>query len=153
MKLISGRATRMPTPPHPHDDEIETLDRLIIAMLRLRFHLDTTAAGIGLSAPQAHALLRLGEPLRLGEIAGQMHCEPSHITGIADALEQRGLAVRQPDPADRRAKQLIATLEGHELRRKFIAGLLQDMPVLSPLNPADRATLLTLLRTADTTIP
>ncbi|SDG88412.1 DNA-binding transcriptional regulator, MarR family [Sinosporangium album] len=133
----------------PQDDEVESLTRLIVVMARLRTHLETSAAAIGLSPPQAHVLLRLGNPLRLGEIAGQMHCEPSHITGIADELEQLGLAERQPDPADRRAKQLVATQRGHEMRQRFIVHLLKNTPILSALTADQRVTLLDLLRSAD----
>src|ERR1700731_3150462 len=49
------------------------------------------------------ALHLIDGPLAMKELGQRMHCDPSFVTGIADMLEERGLAVRDPDPPDRRA--------------------------------------------------
>ena len=56
----------------------------------------------GLSFPLAH-VLRLIDPERprpLGELADLLACDASNVTALADRLESKGLAERQPDPAE-----------------------------------------------------
>ncbi|MFF4195516.1 MarR family winged helix-turn-helix transcriptional regulator [Nonomuraea sp. NPDC001831] len=132
--------------PDPEGQEI--VERLFAADAALRAHFDETAAAVGLTVPQAHTLLQLGQPLRMGQIAGQLHCEPSHVTGIADALEQCGFLRREPDPADRRAKRLVLTESGQELRGRLLARLFERAPIISVLDDDQRTALLSLLRLA-----
>lgn len=56
-----------------------------------------------------------GEPLRLSELADRLRIAPRSATEVVDALEQHGLVVRRPDPADRRATCVVATGEGERL--------------------------------------
>ncbi|MEU1723292.1 MarR family transcriptional regulator [Nonomuraea sp. NPDC005692] len=126
----------------------EIVERLFAADAALRAHFDETAAAVGLTVPQAHTLLQLGQPLRMGQIAGQLHCEPSHVTGIADALEQCGFLRREPDPDDRRAKRLVLTDSGRELRGRLLGRLFERAPIISVLDDDQRTTLLSLLRLA-----
>ncbi|SEM93772.1 MarR family winged helix-turn-helix transcriptional regulator [Nonomuraea pusilla] len=135
--------------PDPEGQEI--VERLFAADAALRAHFEETAAAVGLTVPQAHTMLQLGQPLRMGQIAGQLHCEPSHVTGIADALEQCGFLRREPDPDDRRAKRLVLTASGQDLRGRLLAYLFERAPIISVLNPDQRTALLSLLRLAQST--
>ena len=51
-------------------------------------------------------------------LAARCFSAKSHISGLVSALEQRGLARREPDPADARAKCLHLTPEGEALARR-----------------------------------
>ena len=59
----------------------------------------------------------------MGEIAEELRCDPSNVTGIADALEARGLARRRPSEADRRVKALELTAKGERLRQRAMGEL------------------------------
>ncbi|MDA3629127.1 MarR family transcriptional regulator [Saccharopolyspora sp. WRP15-2] len=117
-------------------------------MARLREHLDSAAADVGLSLPHAHTLLRLEQPERMGELAATLHCEPSHVTAIADLLQAEGLLERQPDPADRRAKLLVLTAKGEKLRERLLKRLGVGFPIASELDAGQRDALVQLLRAA-----
>ena len=61
------------------------------------------------------ALHRLDCPMAMKDLGQRMHCDPSFVTSIADMLEQRGLATRESDPADRRVKRIALTPAGSTL--------------------------------------
>ncbi|MGW5648931.1 MarR family winged helix-turn-helix transcriptional regulator [Saccharopolyspora sp. NPDC003752] len=121
---------------------------LLGALARMREHLDSAAVDVGLSLPQAHTLLRLERPQRMGELAGALHCEPSHVTAIADLLESADLLKRQPDPADRRAKRLVLTAKGKKLREHLLVRLGEGFPIVSELDAGQRDALAELLHAA-----
>lgn len=50
-------------------------------------------------------------------LAALMGLDPSQIVALVDELEDRGLVSRTPDPTDRRNKLIMATEEGHRIRR------------------------------------
>jgi DNA-binding MarR family transcriptional regulator len=61
-------------------------------------------------------LLRLastpGHRMRAVELCRQLMLSPSHISRRVDRAQSRGLVVREPDPEDRRAAQVVATDKG-----------------------------------------
>lgn len=59
--------------------------------------------------------------MRLSELARQLRIAPRSTTEVVDALEDRGLIERQPDPSDRRATLVVLTGTGAE-----VAGELQQ---------------------------
>ncbi|MBM2811648.1 MAG: transcriptional regulator, MarR family, partial [Chloroflexi bacterium] len=81
-------------------------------------HFVSVATELGLSPAQAHLLLQLGEGRTISqrELAKELACDPSNLTGISDRLEARGLVARRTDPIDRRIKAIVATPEGEALR-------------------------------------
>lgn len=87
----------------------------------------------------------LARPVPMRELAVELRCDPSNITGIADRLEQRELVRREPDPADRRVKLLVATSRGKRVRRDLEAALRQTSPFLSTLTVEELRTLRLLL--------
>jgi DNA-binding MarR family transcriptional regulator len=110
-------------------------------------HLRVRAATLGLTASQGTALRELTSPMTLRELAERMSCEPSNVTFIADRLEEQGYLERHPHPGDRRAKQLVLTPKGTELRERLLELLSEDSP-LSPLAPEEQDVLQHLLTRA-----
>jgi DNA-binding MarR family transcriptional regulator len=107
---------------------------------RLLAELDRRLDGLGLTAGEVNALacMRGGEPLglrRLAEASGQ---RPSTLTGVVDRLERRGLIVRRPHPADRRAFELAPTAEG----RRAIGRVADAFDELGAALPEDTADVL-----------
>ncbi len=79
----------------------------------------------------------LGEALRI---------PPSRMVALVDALEQRGLLRRRPDPGDRRVRALHLTADGRRLLGKVMEISLEHERQLSKgLRPAEREQLITLL--------
>ncbi|WP_262286083.1 MarR family winged helix-turn-helix transcriptional regulator [Micromonospora sp. MA102] len=110
-------------------------------------HLRVRAATLGLTASQGTALRELTGPMTLRELAERMSCEPSNVTFLADRLEEQGYLERHPHPGDRRAKQLVLTPKGTELRERLLELLSEDSP-LSPLAPEEQDALQHLLTRA-----
>ena len=106
------------------------------------------ARDLGLTPATLGALARLGEPRTMGEIAELLRCDPSNVTGIADALEARGLARRRPSEADRRVKALGLTAKGERLRQRALAELSEPPDWLRALSAKDQRALRDLLRRA-----
>ncbi len=106
------------------------------------------ARALGLTPATLSTLVRLGEPRTMGEIAELLRCDPSNVTGIADALEARGLARRRPSPADRRVKALGLTAKGTRLRQQALGELSEPPPWLHALSAEDQRALRDLLRRA-----
>ena len=92
------------------------------------------------------ALHRLGDSVTMKELGEQMHCDRSFVTMIADTLEERGLARREPNPTDRRLKNLVLTSDGLDLKRRLEGALVAQMPWSHALNMDERAHLLEMIR-------
>lgn len=85
---------------------VERLDRL-------------AAARLGIGRSDWRCLIVLGDgPLSARSIMQQLDLTSGSVTALVDRLVQRGLAERQPDPADRRGVLVAATPLGlHHLAR------------------------------------
>lgn len=53
--------------------------------------------------------------VRASELAHQLKIAPRSATEVVDALEEKGLVTRSPDPTDRRATLVALTDRGREL--------------------------------------
>ncbi|GAA3468708.1 MarR family winged helix-turn-helix transcriptional regulator [Nonomuraea roseola] len=102
------------------------------------------ATALGLTGPQAVALRELTGPMTMRDLAERMSCEPSNATFIVDKLEKRGLVERHAHPQDRRAKHLVLTAEGVELRGRLLELLTARSP-LAGLSPQEQDSLRDLL--------
>lgn len=91
------------------------------------------------------ALHMLGAPMAMRDLGRMLHCDPSFVTTIADLLEKRGLARREPGTADRRIKNLVLTASGLGLREQVQRDFLAHVPWRS-LDDEERVCLLTLIR-------
>jgi DNA-binding MarR family transcriptional regulator len=90
----------------------------------------------------------LDKPRTMGEIANVLRCDPSNVTGIVDGLEEKGLALREPSPEDRRAKLIALSAEGRRLRGRLIKAMEVPPAWIEGLSAADREALRDLLRRA-----
>ena len=104
------------------------------------------ALHLGVPAPFIKALHTLDCPMAMKELGKRMHCDPSFVTLVADMLEKRGLARREPHPSDRRVKNIVLTDDGLALKCKVEQELSSRMPWNQALNEDERAELLTLIR-------
>jgi DNA-binding MarR family transcriptional regulator len=84
--------------------------------------------------------------MAMKELSRRLRCDPSFVTAIADSLEKRGLARREPNPADRRIKNLVLTPEGFDLKARIEREMLAHMPWCRALDLAERRSLLALVR-------
>ena len=85
--------------------------------------------------------------VRLTDLADTLRIAPRSATEVADALQERGLVERTPDPGDRRAVLLRPTGEGRRIREQIDAARAADSAELYRRLPAeDRATLARILR-------
>jgi DNA-binding MarR family transcriptional regulator len=92
------------------------------------------------------ALRRLDAPVAMKDLGQRLHCDPSFVTMIADALEQRGLAKREPNAADRRVKNLALTDRGLEVKAAMEQEVLGLMPWTHALDRSEREQFLELVR-------
>lgn len=92
------------------------------------------------------ALRRLDTPVAMKDLGQRLRCDPSFVTAIADVLEQRGLAKREPNPADRRVKNLALTDRGLEIKAAVEQETLGLMPWTRALDRDEREQLLELVR-------
>jgi MarR family transcriptional regulator, organic hydroperoxide resistance regulator len=103
------------------------------------------AQRFGMPAFCLKAIHVLEAPMAMRDLGKLMHCDPSFVTAIADLLEKRGLAVREPNTADRRIKNLVLTTQGLALREKVEREFMAQMPWRT-LGREERSCLLALIR-------
>jgi DNA-binding MarR family transcriptional regulator len=87
-------------------------------------------------------------PLPMGELAEDLFCDASNVTGIADRLEAKGYVERRPGEDDRRVKVLELTPRGVELRRRVLRIMAQPPAAIAALSLADQRALRDILRRA-----
>jgi DNA-binding MarR family transcriptional regulator len=105
---------------------------------------------LGLTFPLAHAL-RLIDPERpvpMGELAEDLFCDASNVTGIADRLEAKGYIERLAGEVDRRVKVLALTSNGVELRRQVLRIMAEPPAAIAALSLVDQRALRDILRRA-----
>ncbi|MFF0278566.1 MULTISPECIES: MarR family winged helix-turn-helix transcriptional regulator [unclassified Streptomyces] len=105
----------------------------------------SAAAHHGLTSTQAKVLAQLDGPLPMRALATLLVCDASNVTGIIDRLEARALVRREPDPSDRRVKNVVATDEGRDVIRRVREEMQATSGALDTLDPAESATLYDLL--------
>ncbi len=107
------------------------------------------------------ALFKLDEVMTMKELAQHMSCDASFVTTIADTLERRGLARREPSPRDRRVKNLVLTAAGLAAKEQMMQELALRMPWCYALDEKERHVFLALIEKmlaaepepADTPVP
>src|SRR5215471_3455397 len=104
------------------------------------------AADFGLTVSDTKALIMLEAPMTMKDLGLRMGCDPSFVTSVADALEKRGLARREPSQRDRRSKNLVLTPEGVTLRDRLCTELSARAPWCTTLDTSERRCLLGLIR-------
>lgn len=140
--------TEPPLPAPSADPRTREVIELIGTVVA-RYHeeYEAAAARCSLTGAQARVLTLLaGEPTPMRQLARQLKCEPSNITGIVDRLEARGLVERRADPGDRRVKVAAATDEGAATAAHLGGSLDFAREPLAELTPVERSLLCQLLR-------
>ena len=156
-----GTATILDAEPVPHatplvtgaardvgDDELN--QQITDTLGELFRHAHDLGQGIatdfGLTVSDTKALIMLEAPMTMKDLGLRMGCDPSFVTSVADALERRGLARREPSQRDRRSKNLVLTPEGATLRDRLCAELSARAPWCTTLDTSERRCLLGLMR-------
>jgi DNA-binding MarR family transcriptional regulator len=124
--------------------EVWALLRTLFKQHRLRFLV--AAAELELHPAQAGALLQLGEPRSMNQLAAELGCDNSNVTGLVDRLAARGLVSRRANPDDRRVRQVVLTAAGRRTRERLLKSVGQPMGRLDRLSDAEQSRLLELLR-------
>ncbi|MBL8928167.1 MAG: winged helix-turn-helix transcriptional regulator [Pseudonocardia sp.] len=94
------------------------------------------------------ACLRDEPPTQLA-LARRLGLDRTVMTHLLDNLERAGLVERRADPADRRARRIVATPAGGTLLAELNGRLARvEDTVLAALDPAERQTLRVLLSRA-----
>jgi DNA-binding MarR family transcriptional regulator len=82
-------------------------------------------------------------------LAQQLGVDKTVMTYLLDDLERAGLIERQPDPADRRARRVVITDAGHELRLTLQRRMREVTDqVLCGIEPAERIAVRSALHRA-----
>jgi DNA-binding MarR family transcriptional regulator len=104
------------------------------------------AENLDLPVPCMKAMLRVSEAITMKDLSQRLHCDASFVTMIADALEKRGLAMREAHPVDRRIKNLVLTNHGVEVKTTLEQAIRAQMPWALALSQEEREQLLELVR-------
>jgi DNA-binding MarR family transcriptional regulator len=126
--------------------DLEILDLTAGLFASLVAEGEALAKSFGIPVFAIKALHMLDSPLAMKDLGRRMHCDPSFITSIADALEKHGLAARESDPGDRRVKRLVLTPAGADLKGRIEDAVLARTPWRQKLSRDQRTSLLGLLR-------
>ncbi len=132
----------------PGDDKLgqEIFDAMTEFIAHLIQRGEQLSQRYGVPVSCMKALRRLDTPVAMKDLGQRMHCDPSFVTMIADALEQRGLAKREPNPSDRRIKNLALTDRGIEIKAAMEREVLGQMPWTHALDRSEREQFLELVR-------
>lgn len=97
---------------------------------------------LDMSFVRVKALRRIAvEPLTMRELAARLQTDAPYTTLVVDDLEKRGLVLREPHPADRRAKLVTATEAGRAAAAQAEDILAEPPPQMLELSAQDVATL------------
>lgn len=142
---ITVSAPREPT--YVLDDQIGFILRQVSQR-----HAAIFAAGIGeqdLTATQWAVLAKLLErgPCSQNRLGRRTAMDAATIKGVVDRLGRRGLIETRPDPEDGRRLEVALTPAGQALAERMVPNALRITDeTLAPLDEAERATLIELLR-------
>lgn len=114
------------------DHAIEGLVREVYGLGEVRRELGRHALA-GLGSPGFVALAEVCDhgPLRVSEVAQRLAVDVSVVSRQVGALCAAGYVVREPDPSDRRAQQIVATEAGRAVldasHRRMVQVLVQAL--------------------------
>jgi DNA-binding MarR family transcriptional regulator len=85
--------------------------------------------------------------MRLSELSDHLHIAARSTTEVVDALQERGLVERRPDPHDRRATLVALTEEGTRVGKAIRSARdAEAKNFFSVLSETDRTHLARILR-------
>jgi DNA-binding MarR family transcriptional regulator len=126
----------------------EVVARLRGVIPRLARQLNDTSTGEGLTPTQYSvlALIRIRGPLGLAELTELEGLNPTMLSRVIKALDERGLIRRLPGLTDMRAARVEATREGEVVHERVRAQRTQVMSDCLTAMPAETAeTLLSVV--------
>lgn len=121
-------------------------DLLLLGEGQAWLHEAAAAHDVTPSAIKALFRLEHGGAIAMRDLAEQFRCDASYITGLVDGLEERGLAIRQPHPTDRRVKTVVLTDRGREVTADLRVRRSVPPPAFAVLSADEQRTLRDLLR-------
>ncbi len=134
------------------EDE-ETLAEAFWAVSRSLRHRSRESIGpLGITPGQSRAVgeLRRHGSMRISALSEHLHIAPRSGTEVVDALEERGLVRRSPDPDDRRATLVTLSTQGEEVaeavRKARAADAEQFFDRLSAADRSELARIIGVLR-------
>ena len=132
------------------EDEDQTLAEAFRAVARQLRHLSLETLAPWDIAPSHSralgALMRHGV-MRLSELSDHLHIAARSTTEVVDALQERGLVERRPDPNDRRATLVALTDEGSRVGEAIRSARdAEAKNFFSVLSETDRTHLARILR-------
>jgi DNA-binding MarR family transcriptional regulator len=101
-----------------------------------------------ISVTQCYALeaLVLRGPLTMNALAAELYLDKSTASRVVDGLEEKGYAVRGPNPESRRSVLLEATRTGRALHARIEAELVaQEAQLLAEFTPEVRRSMTKLI--------
>ena len=116
---------------------------------RINQEIESVTAPLGLSTKQYGMLLLLQKegPQAQVVISQRVGLDRTSVMRTVDALEERGLVRRDPDPSDRRKHSVTLTDEGEALLVRSQAEVRQtERDFAAALSEQERAQLLSLLK-------
>jgi DNA-binding MarR family transcriptional regulator len=135
----------MTGPSRRDEQNAEILECVSDLIGRVISHGERLAQKLAIPAPFIKALHSMDCPMAMKDLGKRMHCDPSFVTLVADMLEKRGLARREPHPEDRRVKNIVLTDDGLSLKHRLETEIAARMPWRS-LSDDERAQFLALIR-------
>jgi MarR family transcriptional regulator, lower aerobic nicotinate degradation pathway regulator len=143
---MAARPRQTPAPPEG-DSLLTTVDALAQLSFLIQGILGRQSADHQLSIIQTRLLgiLRDRQPT-MNELAKLLGLDKSSVTGLVDRAERRGLVVRRPSTADRRAVQVHLTDDGRSLVSQAAAEFDHEVTaLLDDLQTGDRRQLTRLI--------
>ena len=122
------------------------LDVLFSGQVHTRMQQACTTLGVPPGVLKLLMQLRPGVGVPMRELAEHFGFDASYLTGLADALEERGLVERRPHPTDRRVKMLVITDAGVDARDRAYQVIYDAPPSFGSLTAAEQRQLRDLLR-------
>ncbi len=153
LSCVNGYRRRMSDPAGERRDLAAMLYPLVRSLRAAEL---PVLAAHGLSMWGYTVLTALDErPVRTqAALAEAIGADKTRIIRTLDELQEAGLIVREPDPADRRARLLAITDDGRRVRRAAQAGIqANENRLLARLPPADRRGFLRAVRTLSSLPP
>ncbi len=117
---MSARSGLSPVPVDPARSDEDGVLADDVSFLLARANALSLSAGNAALAPfglrvRSYSVLALavgGARPSQRDLAEYLRLDPSQVVSLVDDLQKRGLVVREPDPADRRANVVVATDAG-----------------------------------------
>lgn len=142
----------MTTPTSATAPPALSLSWALVALLReWTARLDAAASDMphGTRGFQVLSVVVHDTPPTQAALAARLGIDRTVMTYLIDKFVECDLVERQQDPADRRARRIVATEHGREVLAKLDARVaVAEQELLAGLDPADRDQLRTLLERA-----